>query len=77
VRATETDIHFWSASTVLQQKVPIDSGIWCDLVWNFKKYFGRKAGSPDSLKEVAADSGRRWSCGQHARPNPASPSVRH
>ncbi|MEQ1905567.1 MAG: hypothetical protein ABL888_15365 [Pirellulaceae bacterium] len=47
-------------------RLGIDSGMWCDLVWNFKKYFGRNAGSPASLKEAAADSGRHWSRGQRA-----------
>jgi hypothetical protein len=47
-------------------RLGIESGMWCDLVWNFKKYFGRNAGSPASLKEAAADSGRHWSRSQRA-----------
>ncbi len=47
-------------------RLGLDVGMWCDLVWNFKKYFGRNAGSPASLKEAAADSGRHWSRGQRA-----------
>jgi hypothetical protein len=33
----------------------IDDDMWCDLVWGFKKYFGRSrgAGSPDSMREMA------------------------
>lgn len=37
------------------QRLGIDCGMWCDLVWGFKKYFGRSrgVGSPDRLREMA------------------------
>jgi len=37
------------------QRLGIDCGLWCDLVWGFKKYFGRSrgVGSPDRLHEMA------------------------
>jgi hypothetical protein len=40
--------------------------MWCDLVWNFKKYFGRgsAAGSPKSLKESAQNRNRKFAPGQ-------------
>ncbi len=28
------------------QRIGIESSMWCDLVWNFKKYFGKSAGRP-------------------------------
>jgi hypothetical protein len=36
-------------------KLGIEEGMWCDLVWSFKKYFGRSrgAGSPDRMHEMA------------------------
>jgi hypothetical protein len=38
------------------QRLGIEPGMWCDLVWSFKKYFGRSrgAGSPDRMREMAA-----------------------
>ena len=49
-------------------KIGIDAKMWCDLVWNFKKYFGRgsAAGSPKSLKESAANRNRKFAPGQNA-----------
>ena len=49
-------------------RIGIDAQMWCDLVWNFKKYFGRgsAAGSPDSLKKSAAQRNRKFSPGQNA-----------
>ena len=49
-------------------KVGIDAKMWCDLVWNFKKYFGRgsAAGSPKSLKESASNRNRKFAPGQNA-----------
>jgi REP element-mobilizing transposase RayT len=46
----------------------IDGQMWCDLVWNFKKYFGRgsAAGSPNSLKESAQNRNRKFAPGQNA-----------
>lgn len=48
------------------QRLGIESEMWCDLVWNFKRYFGRSAGSPSSLRDDAARGGRRWRHGQHS-----------
>ena len=45
-------------------RLGIESSMWCDLVWNFKKYFGRSAGRPSSLREDAERSGRQWCRGQ-------------
>ena len=38
------------------ERLRIEAGMWCDLVWSFKKYFGRSrgAGSPDRMREMAA-----------------------
>ena len=37
------------------ERLGIEGGMWCDLVWSFKKYFGRSrgAGSPDRMHEMA------------------------
>jgi hypothetical protein len=50
------------------KRVGIDGTMWCDLVWNFKKYFGRgnAAGSPKSLKESASSRHRKFAPGQNA-----------
>ncbi len=44
----------------------IDASLWHDLVWNFKKYFGRGTcmGSPAAMAEDAERSGKRWHRGQ-------------
>ena len=49
-------------------RIGIDGQMWCDRVWNFKKYFGRgsAAGSPDSLKKSAAQRNRKFAPGQNA-----------
>ena len=49
-------------------RIGIDGQMWCDLVWNFKKYFGRgsAAGSPDSLKKSASQRNRKFAPGQSA-----------
>jgi hypothetical protein len=54
-----------SVAPILQQ-LGIDGGMWCDLVWNFKKYFSNCAGSPAGLRENAAETGRHWYRGQRA-----------
>ncbi len=48
--------------------VGIDLGMWRELVWNFKRYFGhsRYAGSPQSMASQAASQNRRWAKGQAA-----------
>lgn len=49
-------------------RIGIEGQMWCDLVWNFKKYFGRgsAAGSPDSLKKSASQRSRKFIPGQKA-----------
>jgi hypothetical protein len=47
-------------------RLGIDGSMWCDLVWNFKRYFGRTVGSPSSLQADASRRGRSWSWGQRA-----------
>jgi hypothetical protein len=46
----------------------IDASMWRDMVWHFKKYFGRSAcvGSPESMAADAARTGKRWHRGQRA-----------
>lgn len=50
------------------KRIGIDGRMWADLVWRFKKYFGRSgaAGSPQSLKDSAAQNNRKFSRGQRA-----------
>ena len=50
------------------KRIGIDGRMWVDLVWRFKKYFGksRSAGSPQSLKESAAQNNRKFTRGQKA-----------
>jgi REP element-mobilizing transposase RayT len=50
----------------LLQRVGIESEMWCDLVWNFKRYFSRSsaAGRPESLQNEAERSQRQWIPGQ-------------
>jgi hypothetical protein len=40
--------------------------MWCDLVWNFKQYFGksRGPGSPDRMREEAILGLRKFQPGQ-------------
>ncbi len=49
-------------------RLGIDGTLWCDLVWNFKKYFGRSgaAGKPSSLKLAAAKRSRKFLHGQRS-----------
>ncbi len=44
----------------------IEASMWRDLVWNYKRYFGRStcAGSPDAMSADAARSGKRHRSGQ-------------
>jgi hypothetical protein len=44
----------------------IEASMWRDLVWNFKRYFGRAscAGSPDSMASDATRNGKRFHRGQ-------------
>jgi len=50
------------------KRIGIDGRMWCDLVWNFKKYFGRGSavGSPASMKESASNRNRKFTRGQNA-----------
>jgi REP element-mobilizing transposase RayT len=50
------------------KRIGIDGRMWADLVWRFKKYFGRSgaAGSPHSLKDSAAHNNRKFTRGQRA-----------
>ena len=50
------------------KRIGIDGRMWVDLVWGFKKYFGRggAAGSPKSLKESATNRDRKFIRGQNA-----------
>ena len=43
----------------------IDLSMWSELVWNFKKYFGKSScvGSPSSMSGFAERSGRHWASG--------------
>ena len=45
-------------------RLRIDAAMWCDLVWNFKRYFRSSAGSPQSLRAEAQRRGRHWVQGQ-------------
>jgi hypothetical protein len=53
------------------QRVGIDGRMFCDLVWNFKKYFGRSsaAGSPKNLKETAERRHSTFTRGQRSAAN--------
>jgi hypothetical protein len=47
-------------------RLGISGSMWRDLVWNFKRYFGRSgcAGSPQSLSAEAAKHDKSWYSGQ-------------
>jgi hypothetical protein len=47
-------------------KLGIAEGMWCDLVWNYKRYFGksRGPGSPDRMREGAILGVRKFQPGQ-------------
>ncbi len=48
------------------QSLGIEASMWRDLVWNFKRYFGRSscAGSPESMAADAARTGKHFHRGQ-------------
>ncbi len=50
----------------LLERLGIASGMWCDLVWGYKKYFGRSrgAGSADHLREDAVANSLSFHPGQ-------------
>ncbi len=49
-------------------RIGIAGEMWSDLVWNYKKYFGKTclAGAPQSLREAASHAHRSFSRGQRA-----------
>jgi REP element-mobilizing transposase RayT len=53
-------------SASLLASLGIDASMWRDMVWHFKKYFGRSTcvGSPESMAADAARTGKRWHRGQ-------------
>jgi REP element-mobilizing transposase RayT len=50
----------------LLSRLGIDATMWRDLVWNYKRYFGKSscAGSPGSMSADAQRQGKRWHRGQ-------------
>jgi hypothetical protein len=54
-----------SVSRVLK-RLGISGSMWRDLVWNFKRYFGRSscAGSPQAMAAAAAKNSKSWISGQ-------------
>ena len=52
----------------LLSRVGIDPAKWCDLVWNYRRYFGRStcAGSPKAMSDDAARVGKAFHIGQAA-----------
>ena len=50
------------------QRIGIDGRMWVDLVWRFKKHFGKSgaAGSPQSMRESAAGNQRKFTRGQRS-----------
>lgn len=49
----------------LMERLGIKLTMWCDLVWNFRRYFGRSGcvGSPTKMRAFATERGRLWSKG--------------
>ena len=54
---------FNSVAPILK-RLGIGGQMFCDLVGNFRKKFGRSAGSPDSLKQDALQRNCHWSRSQ-------------
>jgi hypothetical protein len=50
----------------LLEGLGIDPSMWCDLVWNYKRYFGtsRCSGNPELMIADAKRHDKRWSRGQ-------------
>ncbi|MEM7479206.1 MAG: hypothetical protein AAF483_29830 [Planctomycetota bacterium] len=61
-KSARSDIPKAAAKAV--SKLGIDLSMWCDLVWNYRKYFSSCAGSPSSMSEHAKSSGHHWAKGQ-------------
>jgi REP element-mobilizing transposase RayT len=57
-----------SKLATLLTSLGVDSAMWRDMVWHFKKYFGRSTciGSPDAMDADAKKSGKHWHRGQRA-----------
>jgi hypothetical protein len=55
-----------SALKSILGSLAIEAGMWRDLVWNFKRYFGRSScvGSPDSMAADAVRTGKNYHRGQ-------------
>ena len=49
-------------------RIGIDGEMWRDVVWNFKKYFGKStcAGKSDAMAQHAQQNGKRWHRGQRS-----------
>ena len=49
-------------------RLGIDLKMWRDLVWNYKRYFGKSscAGSPQSMSQHAQAQGHKWAKGQRS-----------
>lgn len=63
---TEADVKPSSNASTILKRLGIADGMWCDLVWNFRKYFGksRGAGSPDRMREDAVSHSLSFQPGQ-------------
>jgi hypothetical protein len=55
-----------SKLATLLASLGIDASMWRDLVWHFKRYFGRSScvGSPSAMEADAERHGKRWHRGQ-------------
>jgi hypothetical protein len=62
----DVEVPATKSATAILSKLGIADGMWCDLVWNFKKYFGRSrgAGSPDNMRENAVSHSLSFQPGQ-------------
>ena len=52
------------------EELGVDGELWCDLVWNFKRYFGQSscAGRGDKMQAHAKSLGKCWRRGQRRLP---------
>ncbi|MFO0922341.1 MAG: hypothetical protein U0905_07640 [Pirellulales bacterium] len=50
------------------ERIGIEGSMWCDLVWDFSKYFGKcyAAGKPVNLQKEAKNRNIAWSRGQRS-----------
>ena len=50
------------------KRIGIEGSMWCDLVWDFSKYFGKcyAAGKPENLQKEAQKRNIAWSRGQRS-----------